>query len=485
MPPGAVVQAQDAWNTVAGPEQLQELEARTAQSHRALPAGPTAVVESPRALGDPALLAGLLEEPAAVTIYRDSVIPPSGIVGGYARSSNVQEPSTGVHGSIIFQTGNWYASRSFDNGSTWSPLDPATLFGPGFCCDQVTLYEPVRDHQFWLLQYGDHLTLANSGGSDLASWCNYAFTPASIGEPPTTVLDYNDIALSNNYLYIAVNVFPVVGQLGSAVLRLPLDPMVQCAGFSYVYLNRAGGLTWKPVQGATDAMYWGTNWNIPGMMDGASFRVYSWPEVSGDQIFVNDYTIDSFAFYVRNSGQNCASQDGVVTNWCAFSDSRVLGGYRASGVIGFSFNAKQDGAHPFPYSRRVYFNEADLSYLRSDDLWATNAALLFLSLAPDGNGDVGGSFAFGGGTGTDHFYPGGAVMIEDATTPTPPWDVSFFLFGQGNTCTDGGLPRWGDYLTVRPNNPDPATWVATNYAIIGGNCGVLGFSEPHNVMFGR
>ncbi len=170
---------------------------------------------------------------------------------------------------------------------------------------------------------------------------------------------------------------------------------------------------------------------------------------------------------------------------CAFSDSRVLGGYRANGVIGFSFNAKQDGAHPFPYTRRVYFNEADLSYSGSTDLWAPNAALLFLSLSPNWTGDVGGSFAFGGGTGTDHFFPGGAVLIEDAITPSPPWDVAFFLFGEGNTCTSSGLPRWGDYLTVRPNYPDPASWVATNYAIKGGNCGAGGVSEPHNVAFGR
>jgi hypothetical protein len=424
--------------------------------------------------------------PLALTIDRDTVIPASGIAGGYSFVSNTQEPSTGAHGNIIFQTGNWYASRSFDNGATWSSLDPFSIFGFGFCCDQVTLYEPVRDRQFWLLQYSDHLTLVSSGGSDLDNWCGFNIFAGAIGEPSTTELDYNDVAVSNNYIYFTTNYFPVAATPGSAIVRFNTDDLAACpSSISYDYLALGadtGGFMWKPVQGAQDTMYWGTDGG-PGPI-GASFRLYGWPEIGG--ISFTDYTIDPFVYFTRSSGQNCASADGVVTNWCQFSDSRTLGGYRANGVIGFSFNAKQDDVHPFPYTRRVYINEVDLSYLRSDDLWATNAALLLLSLAPNGSGDVGGSFAWGGGTDADHFYPGGGALIEDALTPTPPWETALFLTGGGNTCTSGGIPRWGDYLTARGYSSDPTRWVATSYAIQGGNCGSPGaYSEPHNLIFGR
>jgi hypothetical protein len=424
----------------------------------------------------------------AITIVRDTVIPPSGISGGYGSiSGGAHEPSTGVHGNTIFQTGNWYATASFDNGASFTPLDPFSIFGPGFCCDQVTLYQNVLDRQFWLLQYSDHLTLVSSAGSDLLNWCGYSFSPGFFGFPAGTNLDYNDVALSNNYIYFTTNVFEPA-QMDSMIVRMSLAELIACgsAGATFLALpTGVGGFTWKPVQGATDTQFWGTNWG-PGPL-GTSFRVYSWPEVPGDQIFFNDATIDPYVHYVRNSGQNCASSDGIVNNWCEFSDSRVLGGYRANGVLGFSFNAKQDGAHPFPYTRRVYFNDPAMTYVRSDDLTANNAALLFLSLAPNGMGDVGGSFAWGGGTGTDHFYPGGAVMIEDPVTPTAPWDTNFFLPGAGNPCTStGGLRRWGDYLTTRPNQPLGTQWAATNYAFQGGDCGLIGsFSEPHNVVFGR
>src|SRR5438874_2227380 len=71
------------------------------------------------------------------TIFRDSTIPASGIAGGYGYASYTMEPSTAGNGKYIFQTGNWYASRSYDNGSTWSYLNPFSMFGSGYCCDQV------------------------------------------------------------------------------------------------------------------------------------------------------------------------------------------------------------------------------------------------------------------------------------------------------------------------------------------------------------
>ena len=373
-------------------EQQREIEERTTRSHRSGPISPTTTapvgtVPGPTAPPLAPPISGVSDVsamPGDFIIFRDSVIPN-------AVSSFVQEPSTSANGKNVFQVGNWYAARSFDNGATWSFLDPFSIFGPDFCCDQVTVYDPGRDRQFWLLQYGDHLAIAHSSGTDLfTNWCVYNIDPTWIGQPATTALDYNDLALGTNFLYLTTNIFPAAGGAGSAILRLPIDALITCGAFGYNYTVHTDSFTFKPVQGAQDVMYWGSNW---GQVDGQSFRVYSWAENSGTYFWF-DRTIDPFTFMYRNSGQNCGSTDGVVTNWCQFADSRVLSGYRANGILGFSFNASQGSG--FPYSRRVYFRESDIAYLGSASLWADWTAIQYLQLTPNARGHVGGVFAWGG-----------------------------------------------------------------------------------------
>jgi hypothetical protein len=254
--------------------------------------------------------------------------------------------------------------------------------------------------------------------------------------------------------------------------------MSTCNGFSYNRLNRSDNFTFKLVPGSTDTLYFGSNW---GQTNGSSFRVYSWPENSTSYSYA-DRTVAAYSFYTRNSGQNCGSNDGVVKNWCQYADSRVLGAYRTAGVIGFSFNAKQDASHPFPFTRIVWFREWDKAYLGAGDLWGSWGAIQFLSLAPNAAGRVGGLFAWGGGTGSTHYYPGSAAYSTAVTAVAT--DPNYFLWGAGNTCTYGGIYRWGDYLTVRTYKANPWQWIGAAYAIKGGNCGTSGaYAEPHNVLF--
>lgn len=419
---------------------------------------------------------------ASASVVRNSAIPASGLSGGSSFASFTQEPSTDANGGNIFQTGNWYATRSTDNGASWNFLDPFTLFGSGFCCDQVTQYDAATGRQFWLLQYNNHLVLANAsaaGAGAFTSWCYWNIDATWFGLAAGTTLDYNDITIGNNNVYISSNFFPASGPQGSAIVRLPKVPMSTCSGFSYSRLSRTDSFTFKLVPGSTDTLFWGSNW---GQTNGSSFRVYAWPDSSGSYSFW-DRTVASYGFFTRNSGQNCGSTDGVVKNWCQFADSRTLGAYRAGGVLGFSFSAKQDASHPFPYTRIVWFNESTKAYIGAGDQWATWGAIQFMSMAPNNAGRVGSTFAWGGGTGTTHYYPGAAVNNSPASAiDTSP---NFYLWGAGNTCTStGGLYRWGDYLTVRTYKANPAQWVAAGYAMTGGNCGAAGaWPQPHNVLF--
>jgi len=488
MSPGIKVEAQYTDNPpTLTPEQSRELEERWSEADRTGPRQPnhpapmTTAAQRGAEMRSPKLAA-----PGDFNIYRDSVIPATGIAGGYGYSSFVMEPSSGVNGRFVLQTGNWYASRFDQNapgGGSWKYLNPFTLFGNGFCCDQVTTYLADWNQQYWVLQFGDHLALANSAGTNLNSWCYWNIDASWWGLDKTQYsIDYNDMTFTKNFVYIASNIFGPSGGFG-AILRLPIDAMNHCQGFGYNYYYDTTRFTFKPVAGATNVMYWGTNW---GGNNGSDFRLYSWAENSGT-LYAYDRGIDAFNFEYRANGQFCGSADGVVTSWCDFNDSRVKGGYRANGIVGFSFDATQGSGYPFPYVRRVYFRESDLAYLGSAALWGSWGAFQYGTFAPNANGDIGGAFSWGGGTsGGSDYYPGTGYLIDDDFSPNQPWSEVYQIWGAGNTCTYGGINRWGDYLTTRPDYPAGYAWIGTGWAIKGGNCGSNGaYSEPHNVVFGR
>jgi hypothetical protein len=293
-------------------------------------------------------------------------------------------------------------------------------------------------------------------------------------------LDYNDVTITDSYVNIATNYFTKSGN-GAALVRLPKVRMSNCKSLRFNWLHRSDNFTFKLVPGSTSILYFGSNMFGRARMNGSWFRMFWWPENSTSYRSVTR-RVARYKFFSRDSGQNCASRDGVVKNWCAYADSRVLGAYRANGVIGFSFNAKQDAAHPFPYTRLVRFRESDKSYLSSGDLWSRGVAIQFLSLSPNSAGRVGGVFAWGGGRGRAHYYPGAATYSTGSRTVTTV--ANFFLRGGGNPCRSHGLYRWGDYLTVRTFKANRSHWIGGVYAMKGGNCGsTTAYAEPHNVLF--
>src|SRR5262249_39478638 len=109
----------------------------------------------------------------------DFVLVDRVVKTGNGLRSPVGEPSSDNAGANIFQSGNCYAPRSTDRGPTWTFVVPFTMFGNGFCCDQVVVYDPGRDFCFWLLQYDNRLVLANS--RNLVNWCFYNWTSPSFG----------------------------------------------------------------------------------------------------------------------------------------------------------------------------------------------------------------------------------------------------------------------------------------------------------------
>jgi hypothetical protein len=164
---------------------------------------------------------------------------------------------------------------------TFSYISPYNLpsdFG-GFCCDQVTVYDPTRDLTFWSLAYypdsngNDGLCLAMAiGPSGVSSntWMLWNVTPDMAGFPPCQGVDYPQLALISNYLYLTANILEESkGTTAAVIYWFSLDdlgPPNPSPPFSYMWLDNT--LTFTPVSGATTTMYWATQ------VDSASWGDY-------------------------------------------------------------------------------------------------------------------------------------------------------------------------------------------------------------------
>jgi hypothetical protein len=482
--------------------QLKTIQEMNQEEGDQLPAVHPYVGRMPHAVGQSAPVPDQRQQATGDFMYMENRTLP--FFSGSLRSG-VSEPSTDASGKMRFLTSNWQAARSTDGGATWAYINPFANYAgyTNFCCDQVTVYDPSHDRWFWLRQYSNHLELSNS--SDLVNWCTYTIFPANFGlANATNSFDYNHLGLSTSFVYIGTHDYGPTSQ--EVITRWPIDPMTTCGGLGYSYLFRTDIFSESFVNGAGDTMYWGSDWvSGGGLAPGTGFRVFSWADNSGSYSWY-DRTIDAFAFEGFGTG-NCASADGVVQNWCQRTDSRMAGnGYIAfpslsqantggnptgDAVIGFAFNAAQDASHPFPYIRRVYFRSRDIAYLGRSENWASWAAFQYPDLAPNAQGHVAEVWAWGGGTGTTHYFPGWGVSIDDDVTPGQPWTYSYTSFGAGNPClnTADGRRRWGDYLTVHAMGPAKLVWVATGFRMNAATNCVTGSSVPQveirAVIFGR
>ncbi len=474
--------------------QQKQVQAGMATSYRPGPAFPVYKGPVPKPAG-PGFLPPTANAtpPGTFKVFRNTTLPAGG------QFSGVGEPSTAGSGRHVFQSGNWYAAYSHNNGTNWTYLNPFSIFGGGYCCDQVTVTDTTHERVFWLLQYGDHITIANSSISNLASWCFYNFTPGQVGLTGGS-FDFNHMTVDANNVFWSTDVYGVTG-VASLVERLPIDAMVNCAGFGWSFITRGDTFAPSFVQTTGDVQYWGSDNTNLGLGNG--FRVFSWQDQSGSySIF--DRGIDPFTYMSQGSGK-CASPDGVVTNWCWFDDSRMAGGgylgipsiaeqgsfgvNANDTIIGFAMAAQQDGGHPFPFTRRIYFRASDMTYLGYSEDWGSFAAFIYPDMAANGHGDVGMVMAWGGGTGTTHYYPGIFIVIDDDFSPAQPFAYSYVTSGAGNACDAGtNQPRWGDYLSIRAWNPTRNVWMASGYALTANASGGCGVTQPiaaHNIVFGR
>src|SRR5574337_1250029 len=415
--------------------------------------------------------------PGTFTLFQN-VDLGAGAPSGY--TSVVGEPSVGNNGTAVFQTGNWYAALSTDNGATFSFVNPFTTFpsvNGGFCCDQSVLYNQSRDLLFWLMLYR-HDTNTNTlrlaiakGQSALSSgtWYYYDLTPQMVGLPTGRWFDYPHLALSNNYLYVTANVFTISTPYtwtNTVIMRLPLDTLSAHTALTLDYYVTNDHFNFTATQGATTRIYWGsqslTSWQI---------RLYQWDEGS-PTVSWTDVAISSYPL----STPSCPGPDG--RDWCGRSDDRILGAWVANGIIGFMWNASQGSGYPYPHIRALRITESTKAVIDQPVLWNSNFAWIYPAVGVNARGHIAGPVFSGGGTS----YPTLNVFIWDDLSPDPMtsgWETHGVV-----TSTNGPIEnKWGDYLASRPQSPNSNTWIGTGYSLQGG--GANSNARPRFIWFGR
>lgn len=402
------------------------------------------------------------------------------ISGGYnGQASGTAEPSGASNGAnVVFATANWTAAYSTNGGSSFTQLNPTTIFpndAVGYCCDQVVQYVATADqgettiNQFiWLLQGNGYriaaaspATVASSGGR---TWTYWNLTPAFFGL--TGSLDYPDMSVGNKYLYLS---FDRVGT-GLMVVRIPLAEIAAHGTIHVQWTDpKYGGPAYggHVMQDAGSEVFWA------GHNSTSQMRIFSLAENS-NTYYWRDRNIGSWS----NTGYSSTSPDGMdwMTKLRNFPSSAVIGATRApSGDhdgLWFAWSAGTDSNFPQPHVEIVTFDRGNnFSLLQQVQIWNNGYAFAYPSLATNvATGEVGFSLE-GGGVGN----------YENNLTGF--WgDFVAYITTDSNV----GTTRFGDYVTIRQDPGDVCSFEAFGYGLRRPTAGQTGNqTDVRYIVFGR
>ena len=395
-------------------------------------------------------------------------------------ASNVDEPSVAVNGQVVLYTGNWYAGVSADGGQTFQYIDPFTSFPDpanlGFCCDQSANYIAAIDTFVWLLQYGpksgpeadniQRLAFAKTADVVAGRWRLFDITTQSLGVPGR-FLDFPDLAVGANSLYVTTNLFTPDGRsAGAAVVRIPV------AGID------SGQVTAQPFI-STDlnsfrvAQNSGSTAHFAAHVDTSTLRVFAWDENQG----APRPTDVGVARWITGNGYQSRTPDG--RSWLDRADSRITGATLAGTELYFAW-AVDAGSNqrPKPFVQIARIDSQNLTLLENINVFDPDSATCYGALSSNADNEVGISYMLGGGP----RFPSHVVGILTGTRK----DVIVAVGDRGPLPNpSNGSGEWGDYLTVRPIFPSRKLFAATGYTMNGKGDGSNRDATPRFVVFGR
>ncbi len=446
------------------------------------PPGSTSVLPSPLggALANALGPAPLADPPAIVFNVNNGL--------GISNVGGTAEPSGASGGGVVFVTANSTAAYSTDDGSTFTQLNPTTIFpndAIGFCCDQIVQYIPSVDRFVWLLQGGGlrgyRLAVASpaqiiaSGGT---AWTYWNLPATLFGS--CSGFDYPDMSLGNNFLYMSWDAGFGGCNGGLQVSRTSFAGLQAGGTITIEFTDPANGpMAWGShlMQNTLDEVFWAGHNNNKNM------RVFSLREDS-NTYFWRDVGIASWA---NNTPLTSLSPDNQ--NWInflfnpttqnpggGFPANAVLGATRAGNQLWLAWSAGTDGNFPQPHVEMVTLDRSnDFNKTQQVQIWNPDYAFAYPALATNAcTSEVGLSFEFGGGGNYENHVVG---FWGDF--------VAYITTG-----SNVGSTRFGDYVSIRqapPTAENPGNlFTAFGY---GRNSvpppGTGATSDVHYVLFGR
>jgi hypothetical protein len=392
-------------------------------------------------------------------------------------ASNVGEPSVAMNGDVVLYTGNWYAAVSTDGGKTFRFIDPARSFpdpsaNSHFCCDQVAQYIAEIDTFVWLLQYGpdtgdniQRLAFAKTADVAQGRWAAFDITTESLGVEGA-FLDFPDLAVGANCLYVTTNIFGPGSGVGSAVVRIPF------AGIASGDLT-AQHFVSKELQSFRVAQNCGTTAFFAAHQDTSTLAVFSWKEA-------DDAPVQKSVGVARWIGGNgyISRIDSSGGRWLDRADPRITGATLTSKELWFAWSVDRNSNHrPRPFVQIARLDAANLTLIDNINIFDANSATCYGALATNANDEIGISYMIGGGP----RFPTHVVGILTGSRK----DVIVAVGQRGPLPDQGGKMEWGDYLTIRPVFPARKLFAATGFTMKAPGQGTNRDVTPRFVMFGR
>jgi hypothetical protein len=432
---------------------------------------------STRAILDPAKDLRALAQTTAddVVLFTNTALSQA---GQNQTASNVGEPSAALNGNVVVYTGNWYAAMSSDGGKTFQYIDPASAFAASdppnshFCCDQVVNFIPSIDTFVWLLQYGpdtgdniQRLAFAKSADVVQGRWRLFDITTASLGVQGA-FLDFPDLAVGANCLYVTTNIFQGTDQAGSGVVRIPFTGIDsgQIAAQRFVSMDFQ---SFRVTQNCGATAFFAAH------QDTSTLAVFRWDE---SQPTPTQSSV-GVARWIGGNGYQSRCPDG--NRWLDRADSRITGATQTGQELWFAWGVDRGSnqrANPFVQIARI--NAQDLTLIENINIFDPDSATCYAALGTNIQGEVGVSYMAGGGARNPSHVVGiltGArkdvVVSEGVRGPLPDPDTS--------------KGEWGDFLSVRSTFPDRANFSATGYTMLGAADGSNRDATPRFVVFGR
>jgi hypothetical protein len=428
----------------------------------------------------PLSFAALAESAAdEIKVVLDSEIPAPTTAN---MAGNVGEPSVAVNGKVVLFTGNWYAGISTDGGKTFKmsnpfkdlskPSDPANLV---FCCDQVAHYIPKIDMFVWLLQYGtptktnnlQRIAFANTVDAVAGKWRTFDINNASLGLKDR-FLDYPDMAVAANHLYITTNIFPAPGLVqgfGAAVIRIPLESI------------RTGTIKAdrfvSPQMSFRVAQNCGTTAFFATQEDTATLRVFSWDEKKAAPTSV----LVPVSRFLGNAPYQSRTPDG--RRWLDRIDARITGATMAGNELWFAWSVDRgSNRRPKPFVQIARIDSTTMKNIEDINIFDNDSATAYAALGTNSKGEVGICYWIGGG----ERFPTLAVGVLTGNRR----DKLVAVSERGPVPNAEGKHNWGDYCAVRPVFPDGKLFGASGYTLKGKKDSTPPQNAtPRLVIFGR